>query len=156
MNIEYFMKEALKLARHAAAVGEAPIGCVIVRDDEIVGSGYNLRETEKDALNHAELIAIRNACNSLGGWRLCGCDLYVTLEPCAMCAGAMINARIENVYFGAYDKKAGSCGTVINLFELPYNHKPGVQGGVLEDECSELLSRFFAKLRKKKSKNPDI
>lgn len=156
MSKEYYMKEALKLARLAASIDEAPIGCVIVRDGEIVGSGYNLRETGKDALNHAEIIAIRNACKTLGGWRLCGCDLYVTLEPCPMCAGAMINARIENVYFGAYDKKAGSCGTVINLFELAYNHKPKVQGGVLEDECSELLSGFFANLRKKKSNILDI
>ena len=105
------------------------MGCVIVRENKIVGRGFNLRETGKNALNHAELIAIRDACKTLGGWRLCGCDLYVTLEPCPMCAGAMINARIENVYFGAFDPKAGACG-IVNLFDLPFNHKPRVTGGV--------------------------
>jgi tRNA(adenine34) deaminase len=142
------MNEAIKLARRAAQLEEAPVGCVIVRENKIVGRGFNLRETGKNALNHAELIAIRDACKTLGGWRLCGCDLYVTLEPCPMCAGAMINARIENVYFGAFDPKAGACGSVVNLFDLPFNHKPRVTGGVSEPECAGLLSDFFANLRK--------
>lgn len=143
------MREALALAREAAEEGEVPIGCVIVRDDEIVGRGRNTREQAKNALTHAEILAINQACETLGGWRLPGCTLYVTLEPCPMCAGAIINARIERVCFGAYDKKAGSCGSITNLFELPYNHKPALQGGVLAEECGEILKDFFQNLRKK-------
>ncbi|MBR5479883.1 MAG: nucleoside deaminase, partial [Clostridia bacterium] len=133
---EKFMKRALELADIAAGLGEAPIGCVIVKDGKIVGEGYNRRETHKTALGHAELYAIKDACENLGGWRLFDCDLYVTLEPCPMCAGAIINARIEHVIFGASDPKAGSCGSIINLFDLPYNHKPKIISGVLGDECS--------------------
>ncbi len=142
-----FMREALRLAKEAASEGEAPIGAVIVRDGKIVGTGRNRREKDKNALGHAEIEAIDNACKALGGWRLIGCTMYVTLEPCPMCAGAIINSRIERVVFGAYDKKAGSCGSVTNLFELPYNHKPELVGGVLEEECSFALTEFFKNLR---------
>ncbi len=147
---EAFMREALKLAREAAAEGEVPVGAVIVKSDIIIASGRNRRETDKNALCHAELEAIHNACVRLGGWRLWQCELYVTLEPCPMCAGAIINARIPRVVFGASDKKAGSCGSVVNLFELPYNHKPELVGGVLADESAQLLTDFFKRLRDKK------
>ena len=143
------MKEALALAREAAEDGEVPIGCVIVKDGVIVGRGRNTREKGKNALHHAEIIAIDEACQNLGGWRIPNATLYVTLEPCAMCAGAIINARIDRVCFGAYDPKAGSCGSVTNLFELPYNHKPQVSSGVLADECAQMLKEFFKALREK-------
>lgn len=144
---EHYMQEALNLAQNAAELGESPIGCVIVKGDRIVGRGMNRREIDRDALAHAEILAIADACRTLGGWRLFGCDLYVTLEPCPMCAGAIINARIDRVIFGAYDAKAGSCGSIINLFDLPYNHKPEVIGGIMEDQCSYLLRNFFKLLR---------
>ncbi len=147
---EKYMREALALADCAAEIGEAPIGCVIVRDGKIVGRGYNRREADKRALAHAEIIAIEEACKTLGGWRLVGCEMYVTLEPCPMCAGAIINARVPKVCFGAYDPKAGSCGSVVNLFDLPYNHKPELVGGVLEGECAAKLTGFFKNLREKK------
>ena len=150
MDDLYFMDEALALAREAAAEGEVPVGCVIVRKGEIVGRGRNRREQHKNALGHAEIEAIDEACKTLGGWRLWKCDLYVTLEPCPMCAGAIINSRVKRVIFGASDPKAGSCGSIANLFEIPYNHKPEVVSGVLEKECSEILSEFFAKLREKR------
>lgn len=143
------MREALKLAEKAAELGEAPVGCVVVMDGEIIGRGYNLREDSGNPLTHAEIIAIDEACRYVGGWRLCGAELYVTLEPCPMCAGACINSRIDRVVFGAYDPKAGSTGSVVNLFELPYNHKPELLGGVLEDECANILSRFFLGLRER-------
>ncbi len=146
---EFFLREALKLARAAADEGEVPVGAVIVKDDTVIASGRNRRETGKNALCHAELEAIDQACKTLGGWRLWQCELFVTLEPCPMCAGAIINARIPRVVFGARDKKAGSCGSVVNLFELPYNHKPELVSGVLEDECAQLLTDFFKKLREK-------
>ena len=146
---EKFMREAILLAKEAADDDEAPIGAVIVRDGEIVGRGRNRREKDKNALGHAEIEAINDACKTLGGWRLIGCTMYVTLEPCPMCTGAIINSRIERVVFGAYDKKAGSCGSLINLFNLPYNHKPILSGGFMEEECGSLLSEFFKKLRKK-------
>lgn len=146
---EKFMREAILLAKEAADDDEAPIGAVIVRDGEIVGRGRNRREKDKNALGHAEIEAINDACKTLGGWRLIGCTMYVTLEPCPMCTGAIINSRIERVVFGAYDKKAGSCGSLINLFDLPYNHKPILSGGFMEEECGSLLSEFFKKLRKK-------
>ncbi|MBQ5889801.1 MAG: tRNA adenosine(34) deaminase TadA [Clostridia bacterium] len=146
---EKFMREAILLAKEAADDDEAPIGAVIVRDGEIVGRGRNRREKDKNALGHAEIEAINDACKTLGGWRLIGCTIYVTLEPCPMCTGAIINSRIERVVFGAYDKKAGSCGSLINLFDLPYNHKPILSGGFMEEECGSLLSEFFKKLRKK-------
>lgn len=144
------MRAALALAREAAAEGEVPVGAVAVKDGVIVGRGRNRRETEKNALCHAELQTIDEACRTLGGWRLWQCTLFVTLEPCPMCAGAIINARIPRVVFGARDKKAGSCGSVVNLFELPYNHKPELVSGVLEEECAALLTEFFRSLRGKK------
>ena len=144
---EKFMTEALALAREAAEAGEVPVGCVVVDGDRIVGRGRNRRETAKNALSHAELEAIDEACRTLGGWRLWRCTLYVTLEPCPMCAGAIINARIPRVVYGAADAKAGSCGTLTNLFALPYNHRPTVTGGVLEAESRELLQSFFKRLR---------
>ncbi len=150
---EAFMKEALAEAAMAADAGEVPIGAVVVRGNEIVGRGHNRREGDKSALAHAELLAIQDACTRLGGWRLFDCDLYVTLEPCPMCAGAIINARIQHVYFGAKDPKAGSTGSIINLFSLPYNHKPTVTGGLLEEECSTQLTSFFRALRAKKESN---
>lgn len=146
-----FMKRALELAEISAAEGEVPVGAVVVKDGVIVGEGRNRREKGKNALYHAEIQAIDSACKALGGWRLWQCDMYVTLEPCPMCAGAIINSRIKKVIFGAYDKKAGSFGSVADFNVLPYNHKPKIEGGVDEKECAEMLSDFFAELRKQKS-----
>ena len=145
-----YMKEAIALAMESENEGEVPVGAVIVKDGEIIARGRNRRETEKNALCHAEIEAINEACKKLGGWRLFGCDLYVTLEPCPMCAGAIINSRIKTVYFGAYDNKAGSFGSVADFNRIPYNHKPEIIEGVMEEECSKLLSDFFKKLRDKK------
>ena len=147
MEDAYFMDEALTLAREAAADGEVPVGCVIVRGDTVVGRGRNRRETDKSALAHAEIEAIGEACRHLGGWRLWECTLYVTLEPCPMCAGAIVNARIPAVYYGAKDDKAGCCGSVLNLFEERFNHHPRIYGRVLEAECAALLQEFFQSLR---------
>lgn len=146
-----FMKRALALAEISASEGEVPVGAVVVKDGVIVGEGRNRREKGKNALYHAEIQAIDSACKALGGWRLWQCDMYVTLEPCPMCAGAIINSRIKKVIFGAYDKKAGSFGSVADFNALPYNHKPEIEGGVGEKECAAVLSDFFAKLRKQKS-----
>ena len=155
MTDEEYMREALSLAEKAFELGEVPVGAVAVWEGKIVGRVLNLRETDKNALRHAEIMAIDEACKNLGGWRLWKCDLYVTLEPCPMCAGAIINSRVKRVIYGASDPKAGSCGSLTNLFEMPYNHKPEVVSGVLEKECSEILSRFFARLREKRKKeNP--
>lgn len=146
-----FMEEALKQAKKAADIGETPVGAVIVRDGKVIARGYNRRETKKNALMHAEISAIDKACRRLGGWRLPNCDMYVTLEPCPMCAGAIINARIDNVYFGAYDKKSGCAGSNINLFEKGrFNYDVNVDGGVMECECAGVLSEFFKKLRAEK------
>lgn len=147
----YFMKEALKEAKIAFDKGEVPVGAVIVRNNEIIAKGHNKRETNKNAIFHAEVDAINNACNKLKGWRLWDCSLYVTLEPCPMCAGAIINAHIPNVYFGAYDLKNGSCCSVTNLFELQYSFKPKFTGGILQDECSGIIKEFFRKLRNDKN-----
>ena len=147
MNDLYYMDEALALAREAAADGEVPVGCVIVCKDKIVGRGRNLRETDKTALGHAEIAAIREACQTLGGWRLWECTLYVTLEPCPMCAGAIINARIPRVVFGASDDKSGACGSVCDLFSMDFNHHPAVTRGVREEEAQALLTEFFKELR---------
>ena len=155
MPDEEYMREALSLAEKAFELGEVPVGAVAVWDGKIVGRGMNLRETDKNALRHAEIMAIDEACKNLGGWRLWKCDLYVTLEPCPMCAGAIINSRVKRVIYGASDPKAGSCGSLTNLFEMPYNHKPEVVSGVLEEECSEILSRFFARLREKRKQNKE-
>ncbi|MEI6579371.1 MAG: nucleoside deaminase [Eubacteriales bacterium] len=145
-----FMLAALSLARESGAEGEVPVGAVVVRNGEIVGQGRNRREINKNAVAHAEFEAIEAACRNLNGWRLWECELFVTLEPCPMCAGAIINSRIKRVVFGAYDAKAGSCSSVINLFDLPYNHRPDVTGGFMRDECAAELTGFFAKLRDKK------
>ena len=142
-----FMDEALALAREAAVDGEVPVGCVIVRKGEIVGRGRNRRETDKTALGHAEIEAISDACANLGGWRLWECTLYVTLEPCPMCAGAIINARIPRVVYGASDAKSGACGSVCDLFSMAFNHHPQVEKGVREEEATALLQEFFKQLR---------
>ena len=144
---ELFMDEALKLAREAFDDGEVPVGCVIVRGDEIVGRGRNRREKDKSALAHAELEAIADACKNLGGWRLWECTLYVTLEPCPMCAGAIINARIPRVVYGASDAKCGAVRGVCALFDMGFNHHPKVECGIREAECGDLLTEFFQKLR---------
>ena len=142
-----FMDRALALAKEAAAEGEVPVGCVIVRNGQIVGEGRNRRETGKTALGHAEIEAIHNACTALGGWRLWDCTLYVTLEPCSMCAGAIINARIPRVVFGASDSKYGACGSVCDLFSMDFNHHPQVEKGVREEEAKALMTEFFQNLR---------
>jgi len=147
MDDRKFMETALELARAAAEEGEVPVGCVIVRGDEIVGRGRNRRETGKSALAHAELEAIGEACRNLGGWRLWECTLYVTLEPCPMCAGAIINARIPRVVYGASDSKCGAVRSVCSLFSMSFNHHPTVEAGVMEAECAALLTDFFKKLR---------
>lgn len=143
-----FMKAALLEAEKAEKINETPIGAVIVRDGKIIARGYNKRETKKNALMHAEIIAIDKACKKLGGWRLPECDIYVTLEPCPMCAGAIIQARIENVYFGAFDEKSGCMGSACDLSGvLP--HKVAYEGGIMKNECEEILKRFFKNLRKR-------
>lgn len=142
------MHEALSLAREAADEGEVPVGCIVTDGEHIVGRGRNRRETGKSALAHAELEAIAEACRTLGGWRLWRCTLYVTLEPCPMCAGAIINARVGTVCYGARDEKAGACGSVLDLFAERFNHRPRVYGGVLKEECAALLQDFFHDLRK--------
>ena len=151
---EQFMQEALELARQAGEEGEVPVGCVIVRQGQVVGRGRNRRETAKTALGHAEIEAIADACRNLGGWRLWDCTLYVTLEPCPMCAGAIINARIPRVVFGASDDKCGACGSVCNLFEMEFNHHPTVEKGLCQEEAAALLKEFFADLREKLKTRP--
>ena len=146
---EKYMSAALELAREAAAAGEIPVGCVIVKDGEIIGRGRNRREEERSALAHAEVEAIAEACKALGDLRLEDCTLFVTLEPCPMCTGAIINARVGEVVYGAKEENTGSCGSVINLFEENYGHKPRVYGSVLKDECAAVMREFFEKLRKK-------
>ena len=147
MNHEEYMRRAMELAAQAADEGDVPVGCVIVKDGEIVGEGRNRREVHGDATAHAELEAIRDACEKLGSWRLHGCTMYVTLEPCPMCAGGIINSRIDTVRYGAKDDKAGACGSVLNLFEERFNHKPRLYGRLLEEECGAQLQAFFEKLR---------
>ena len=142
-----YMLAALELAKEAAADGEVPVGCVITRNGQIVGRGRNRRETGKTALGHAEIEAIDQACRTLGGWRLWECTLYVTLEPCPMCAGAIVNARIPRVVFGASDAKCGACGGVCDLFSMNFNHHPTVIRGVREEESAALLTEFFQNLR---------
>lgn len=142
-----FMYEALRLAREAKEIGEIPVGAVIVKNGEIIAEGKNMRETKQNALSHAEIEAINAACKKLGSWRLDGCKMYVTLEPCPMCAGAIINSRIKTLIFGAYDQKSGSIDSVVNLCDYPYNHKVEVYGGICEDECLAILKKFFTNLR---------
>ena len=141
------MIEAISLAKEAGARGEVPVGAVIVKNGEIIACGKNEREAKQNALSHAEIEAINNACENTGSWRLEDCEMYVTLEPCPMCAGAIINSRIKTLIFGAYDSKMGSIDSVINLCDLPYNHKVEVYGGIMEDECLDLLKNFFKTLR---------
>ncbi len=153
------MEEALKEAQKAAALGEIPIGAVIVRDGEIIARGHNLTETEKDPTMHAEMIAIRQAAARLGGWRLPGCSMYVTCEPCAMCAGALVWSRMENLFIGTMDPKAGACGSVFNVPEEPkLNHCVHVERGIMQEECADQLKQFFRELRlrrkKRRTENP--
>lgn len=144
---EKYMSMALELAQEAYEAGEVPVGCVIVRDGEVIGRGRNMREEKGNALLHAEVAAIDMACRAAGTWRLGGCDLYVTLEPCPMCAGAILNARIGRVYYGASDVNMGACGGVMNIFEEAFGYKPKMYKGILGQECAGILSRFFKGLR---------
>ena len=154
---ERMMQEALRLAKEAASEGEVPIGCVITLGDRIVGRGRNRRELGKNALAHAEIEAIHEACRTLGGWRLWQCTLYVTLEPCPMCAGAIINARIPRVVCGARDVRFGACGSVTDLFSMPFNHRPEIEYGLMEEESLTLMQEFFQTLRgKRKKKRSDF
>jgi len=148
------MNRALELAKIAFDKGEVPVGAVVISPDgEIIGEGYNLRESSRNPLTHAEIIAINNASKQLNSWRLLDCSIYITLEPCAMCYGAIVNSRVGKIIFGAYDKKAGVCGSLINLAEVPFNHMPEVEGGFMQEECSALLSDFFRALRESKKAN---
>ena len=150
MTDEQLMRLAIEQAKKAAALGEVPVGAVVAKDGEPVTMAYNTRETGKNATHHAELLAIDAACKALGGWRLWQCELFVTLEPCPMCSGAIINSRIKRVVYGAADPKAGCCGSLTDLFALPFNHRPQVESGLLAEECARLLKDFFAALRKKR------
>ena len=149
MKHDNFMLLALEEAKKAASIGEVPVGAIITCNDKVISHGFNKRESSNNSLIHAEIEAIYKACNKLKRWRLTGCSLYVTLEPCPMCAGAIINSRISNLIYGTDDAKSGACRSVINLFELPFNHVPNVVSGVLKEECSNILSNFFQRLRKK-------
>ena len=144
---EVFMRAALELAKSSAAQGEVPVGAVIVKDGSIIGRGFNQREALLSPLAHAEILAIQEACRTVGAWRLTGCSLYVTLEPCPMCAGAILNARLQRLIYGAPDPKGGCCGSLINLYALDFNHRPAITANVLEKECSALLEGFFQDLR---------
>lgn len=150
---EKFMKEAIKQAKKAEAIGDVPIGCVIVHDGKVIARGYNKRNKDKTVLAHAELLAMKKACKKLGDWRLEDCTMYITLEPCQMCAGAIVQARINKVVIGSMNPKAGCAGSVLNLLEMDgFNHKVEVERGVLEEECSTMLSGFFKELRMEKAK----
>ncbi|MBP5492867.1 MAG: nucleoside deaminase [Clostridiales bacterium] len=148
------MRAALKEARKAYDLGESPIGCVIVKDGKIIARAHNLRQTRQDATLHAELVCISKACRKLAAWHIFDCDLYVTLEPCYMCAGAIIQSHIKNVYFGAYDPKGGAVHSCCHLFDLPHNHHVEYRGGILESECSALMKQFFRELRAQKKDRP--
>ena len=151
MTDEAYMQIALELARQAYEINEVPVGAIVVKKStgKIIGKGYNRREIDKNPLAHAEIAAIKQAAETLGGWRLLDCDIYVTLEPCPMCCGAIINSRIERVIFGAFDSKSGSVESIINMFDLPFNHKPKIVSGIMQKECSEIISDFFTELRKR-------
>ena len=153
MEREDYMQEALALAQEAFEAGEVPVGCVIVKNGQIIGRGRNRREEKQSALSHAELEAIEDACRTTGGWRLQGCQLYVTLEPCPMCAGGIISARIPEVYYGAKDEGFGAVGSILNLFEENFRHHPKVIGHILEDQCKALLQDFFIQVREKDPTN---
>lgn len=148
-NSVLYMKAAIEEAKKCALLDEVPVGAVIVKNGEIIAACGNGRESERDATAHAETSAIREACRKLGGWHLAGCELYVTLEPCLMCAGAIVNARLAKVVYGASDEKAGAMGSMTNILDLPLNHKPIVEKGILEDECSALLRDFFRQKRER-------
>lgn len=145
---ESFMDQALELARQAAALGEIPVGALVVKEGKILGRGFNRRETDADATAHAEMLAIRQACQTLGNWRLAGCTLFVTLEPCPMCTGAILQSRLSQVVFGAFDPRAGCCGSLLALTEEDFECHPALYGGVKEQECLALLQSFFARRRK--------
>lgn len=149
MTDNELMQIALQEAEAALLEGEVPVGAVIAKDGEVVAAAHNRRESGKNALAHAEVLAINEACQKLGGWRLWQCELFVTLEPCPMCAGAIINSRIKRVVYGAKDEKAGCCGSVTNLFDMPFNHRPVVENGLMAEESAQLLSNFFTELRQK-------
>ena len=151
MTDEAYMQIAIELERQAYEINEVPVGAIVVKKStgKIIGKGYNRREIDKNPLAHAEIAAIKQAAETLGGWRLLDCDIYVTLEPCPMCCGAIINSRIERVIFGAFDSKSGSVESIINMFDLPFNHKPKIVSGIMQKECSEILSDFFTELRKR-------
>ncbi len=150
---ERFMKEALKEAQKAYNKEEVPVGAVIVKNDKIIARGHNSKEEKNNTIKHAEIIAIEKASRKLSNWRLENCEMYVTLEPCPMCAGAIINSRIKKVYIGALDEKTGACGSVLNLFNYPFNHRVELKTGILELECKDLLQNFFKELRKKKKES---
>lgn len=155
-NDAYYMQLALKQAQKAAALGEVPVGAVIVHknslgEETVISRAYNKRETSKNALTHAEIIAINKACKKIGGWRLSGCTLYVTLEPCPMCAGAAINSRISRVVYGASDIRFGACGSAVNLYNVPFNHIPVLEGPIMQEECSKILTDFFRARRNQKN-----
>lgn len=145
----HWMHQALLEAKKAAALGEIPVGAVIVRDEQVIARAHNRRELDQDAMAHAEVLCIQQACRVLNSWRLSGCTLYVTLEPCPMCSGAIINSRLDRVVYGAKDDKAGCAGSVADLFVMPFNHTPVIRSGILEEECASVLSEFFETLRKK-------
>ena len=145
---EELMLKALELAKKAYELGECPVGAIVVdKDNNVIGEGYNLRETNQSPTAHAEIIAIEQAAKALGKWRLSDCTLYVTLEPCPMCAGAIINSRLKRVVYGAFDDKGGACASLLNLFEYPFNHKPLVRSRILSEQCGQILTDFFGKLR---------
>ena len=152
MTDEELMRLALAEADMAFALGEVPVGAVVAKDGQPIALAHNTRETEKNATHHAELLAIDRACKALGGWRLWQCELFVTLEPCPMCSGAVINSRLKRVVYGAKDPKAGCCGSLTNLFALPFNHHPVIEGGLLEEEAARQLQNFFAALREKRQR----
>ena len=145
----HWMHQALLEAKKASALGEIPVGAVIVRDEQVIARAHNRRELDQDAMAHAEVLCIQQACRVLNSWRLSGCTLYVTLEPCPMCSGAIINSRLDRVVYGAKDDKAGCAGSVADLFVMPFNHTPVIRSGILEEECAAVLSEFFETLRKK-------
>ncbi len=151
-NEENFMKEALKEAQKAFEKDEIPVGAVIVKDNKIIARAHNLKESKENAVSHAEILAIQKACKKLKAWRLLDCEMYVTLEPCAMCAGALINARIKRIYIGTCDEKTGACGSKLNLLEdYEFNHKVEVEKYILRENCEKILKEFFKDLRKRKS-----
>lgn len=156
MDHEKYMRMALELAAQAEGDGDVPVGCVIVKDGQVIGRGRNRREERGDATAHAEVEAIRDACAHTGSWRLTGCTLYVTLEPCPMCAGGILSARIPELYYGAKDAGFGACGSILNLFEEDFRHHPKIVGHILEEECAQLLQDFFAQVRKKSPENLKI